>query len=186
MTYADDSRDAPWRRLLDPTRSFGSDGPRAVERRTIEVLGVLDGRAPASDLGDLDAFAALRAFAPHLARTRDLVQFDYAYAADGDDLDFISFVISPDHLEIRLPSIEWTLGYAGPAIATNFWRRQPFKRRGSRALANFIAAGIGAQRARFIVCVHCGERTGPGHQIGLEGQAPMCHGCASAHHGVVY
>ena len=186
MTHADDARDASWRHLLDPTRAFPSDGSRLVERRTMEVLSALDGRAPGADLRGLDAERALLTLLPSLARTRDLVQFDYPYAADGDDLDFISFVVSPEHLELRLPSIEWTTGYAGPAIATHFWRRLPFKRSGPRALANFIAAGIAAQRARFIVCAHCGERTGPGHQTTLPGQAAMCQGCASSRFGVVY
>lgn len=186
------NREAGWRQFLDPAGAYPSEGLQLVEFQAIEVLRALDGRADEPRQGSLYHEVIPSERPQGYARTRDLIQFDYVYAPDADALDFVSFVVSGEHLEIRLPRVEWTLGYRGPFITTSAWRRHAFSRlgglsrRSGRALTRFIAAGIAEQRSRFATCAHCGARLGPGHQMTREGVGTICHGCASRHHGIVF
>jgi hypothetical protein len=161
--------DSEAKRLVDPQGLYPSEGLTGCEHRCLDVLEAV-------------REAGLHAAAP--TRTRDVFQLDVPVDG-GEDLDFVSLVVTEEALEARLPAIEWTTGYAGPTVVTTLWRRERFSRLRGRALGRFLAQAVGAHRARFVTCPRCKQRFGPGQTSELDGQA-VCHGCAERFHGVVY
>lgn len=52
-----------------------------------------------------------------LARTRDAIQL----TEPGDD--GLVLLVTAEAVEVRLPSVEWTTGYAGPVQTSRLWKR---------------------------------------------------------------
>jgi hypothetical protein len=155
--------------LLDPQGRYPSEGLTRVEQRCLAVL---------------DAVGDTGLHEHALTRTRDVFQLDVP--VDGhDDLDFLSLVVTEEALEVRLPAIEWTTGYAGPTVVTHLWRRERFSRLRGPALARLLRQAVEALRAGFVRCPRCQARCGPGQTTEMDGEA-VCHGCASRFYGVVY
>ena len=81
----------------DPDNRYPTDGPRHVDKLAERVLRFLP-----------DAT---------IERTRDVIQVDWR-GEEG-----IVVVVTPEALEFRLPTIEWTMGAYGPEESSRFWKR---------------------------------------------------------------
>lgn len=113
--------------------------------------------------------------------TRDFYQFDQ------DDPDGFSILVTPESLELRLPTIEWTLGYMGPRSCSRLLERVPYPQKSltSDTILELVQRAKDARRAEVKPCVHCGRLTEPGHAHILDGDW-VCHGCSERYRGMVH
>lgn len=110
-----------------------------------------------------------------VSRTRDVIQLEW-----GGEEGIVA-VVTAEALELRLPRVEWTMGSYGPALASCLWQRVGWGELKDGELASLLAQAQAARDAEFRVCAYCGERFPPDRMT-----HDACHGCASAHRGVVY
>lgn len=103
---------------LIPSAGYPADGLRTVEALALRVLE----RLPSGKV----------------ARTRDAIQID-----DGEE--GVCLMITAEHLELRLPSIEWTCGAYGPARTSVLWKRAKWASLSDERLDELLMA---ARRAR--------------------------------------
>jgi hypothetical protein len=82
---------------IDPEEKYPSSGPRNVEKNAERVLALL----PKSNV----------------ERTRDCIQLN----CDGEE--GIVVLVTPEVIELRLPTVEWTMGSYGPAASSRLWKR---------------------------------------------------------------
>jgi hypothetical protein len=115
-------------------------------------------------------------------RTRDVIQIDYR-GEQG-----ITILLTPEVLEMRLPTIIWTQGAHGPVPSSRLWKRLPLARVGDPnelgtldRLQELTKACLERRSREFKLCRYCKEKF-PIER--MSGRA--CHGCASHHLGVVY
>jgi hypothetical protein len=111
-------------------------------------------------------------------RTRDVIQLGVPTGIEEDDR--IVILVTAEAFEIRLPTVEWTMGAYGPALTSKLWRR-PRVSVGLPAVADLIQGAIEVRWKQFRVCKYCGERFPPEHRHGN-----VCHGCAEKHQGIVH
>lgn len=143
------------RRQVDPQGAFPSEGLREVERNALRVLRCMPGAG--------------------LSRTRDVIQAEL-WGEEG-----IVVLVTAEAFEIRLPTIEWTMGAYGPADASRLWKRVRADALSDGQLLDLIEAGLEARRAEFVACRFCGRLFPVEHRSG-----DACHDCASRHLGIVY
>ena len=112
-----------------------------------------------------------------MASSGDVVRVEI----DGDRGCFV--LITAEAAEIRLPTVEWTMGAYGPRGSSRYWKRVAVRETpaGYRRLGQLIAAALAARRAEFEPCRFCKQQFPPEHMTG-----DACHGCASANRGIVY
>jgi hypothetical protein len=81
-------------------------------------------------------------------------------------------------VELRLPTVEWTTGYAGPAASSRLWKRVLWTSMGpsDEQLAVLVEQALARRRREYATCRFCRERVPREHRIGR-----ACHGCASGH-----
>ena len=126
---------------------------------------------------------------PTLSRTRDAIELSFGDAMEPSGEGGVILLLTPESVEIRLPSITWTRGAYGPVASSRFWRRVSIRPLigavgpgGSDVrLRRLVDSGLRARRAEMRSCHFCGERFGPERM-----SDDACHGCASEHRGVVY
>lgn len=85
------------RHLVDPDGKYDFAGPSRVELVALQLLGILP--------------------RPCLERTRDVIQLE-VQSEPG-----VILLVTADHVEFRLPTIEWTRGAYAPAPSSRFWQR---------------------------------------------------------------
>ena len=90
-------------------------------------------------------------------------------------------LFTPEGAELRLPSIEWTMGSYGPARSSNLWRRLPAREVAEAGVADSLNRLRNALRRRLRRCKYCDEKVMPYRMTG-----DACHGCASEFERVVY
>jgi len=117
-----------------------------------------------------------------LTRTRDAIQIDIQ-SDDG-----VVVLLTPQHIEVRLPTVDWTKGSHGPVPSSILWKRRKlngFWGEGSAGvnpeLKALILEGIERRQSQFKKCRFCKQLVSIEHRIGT-----VCHGCASKHLGIVY
>jgi hypothetical protein len=150
--------------------------------------GPIDPRAayPAQGLRHVDRVAHLvRSILPdaRMECTRDVYQLiDLGQGG-------LVVVVTPEAVEIRLPTVEWTSGYAGSVASSRLWKRAVM---GSRddgetelRLAELIAAGRRQRNREIRPCGVCRRPTPPEHAHTIDGRR-VCHGCAETQMGVVH
>ena len=138
-----------------------------------------DGRYPAPDLRESERWArvALELLPDaEVSRTREVIQLNW-----GGDTGIVLF-FTPDTLEIRQPSIEWTGGAYGPAESSVLWRRVEYLTLEEDELEALLDECKRDRKAQFLPCKYCGEAFPPEHRISED----VCHSCASEHEGVVF
>ena len=122
-----------------------------------------------------------------LERSRDAIEVRFPTSVEeGADLVVI---ITPEAMELRLPTIEWTGGAYGPVVSSVLWRRVLLdevcdNRDGDAfapALYGFLDALQREHELQLATCVRCNERFLPARMTG-----DACHGCAERFEGVVY
>jgi hypothetical protein len=110
-----------------------------------------------------------------LTRTRDVIQLD------EPDRRGIVALVTPEALELRMPTIEWQ-GPHTPVLGSKLWRRVEWRTLKKGDLARLVAAARRARARQFRRCTHCGELFEPGHMH----DAHTCQGCAERYLGVVH
>lgn len=144
------------RTQIDPGNRYPADGLLRVERLALRVLDHLPGA--------------------ELERTRDVIQIDW-----GGEKGIV-VVATPEAIELRLPTVEWTQGAYGPAASSRLWQRVRTDEMDNRSVQDLIDAALAARREAFHECRFCGRRFPPEHRFSED----VCHSCASKHFGVVY
>jgi hypothetical protein len=143
------------RASIDPEDLYPASGFLSVERNAQRVLDLLP-------LG-------------RLTRTRDAIQID-----EGDEAG-ISVLITAEAIELRLPTVEWTMGAYGPAPASRLWKRVRFATLSDKRLQSLICTARETRRSEFINCRYCKQAVALEHRHG-----DVCHGCAERHEGIVH
>jgi len=144
------------RDLIDPQGLYPADGPRIVERHAAKFLELLPGA--------------------HMERTRDVIQIDHG-GQEG-----IVVVVTPEDIEFRLPTVEWTMGAYGPCESSRLWKRVGTDELDDEMLPDLIRRAKQARKRQYRKCRHCGRRVPTEHRY----SADVCHACASEHEGVVF
>lgn len=143
------------RQRIDPDGRYPADPPRRAECFALLVLDHLRGAA--------------------LERTRDVIQID-----GGGDQGIV-VVITPDDLELRMPTTEWTGGAYGPAPSSTLWKRIGLDDLDGADLPGLLDAAIAHRAGEFVACRHCGQLFPPEHR-----HDDVCHGCSEKHLGIVH
>jgi hypothetical protein len=141
---------------LDPEEKHLSEGSLRVEINAKRILDLL----PSSTV----------------ERTRDCIQINYR-GEKG-----IVILVTPESIELRLPTVEWTMGVYGPATSSKFWKRINVYETTDEKLDNFLKEALKERQNEFKICRHCMKSFPPEHRINED----VCHGCAEIYLGVVY
>ncbi len=144
------------RSLVDPDGRYPAAGLRTVEKQALEMLHLLPGAT--------------------LERTRDVIQIDF-----GGDSGIV-VIVTPDAIELRLPTIEWTGGSYGPAESSRLWKRVEASESAIVEMPRLLAAARAARRQEFTRCRYCRAEYPPERMHSKN----VCHGCAERHEGVVH
>ena len=91
-------------------------------------------------------------------------------------------LVTPEALELRLATIEWTGGAYGPRESSRLWMRLDLENMSRHAVLQAVEAAIEARRSEFVPCEHCGRPTPPEESV----RPGLCHGCAEEQEGVVF
>jgi hypothetical protein len=140
---------------LNPEGKYPSDGSLKVEINAKRVLNLL----PTSTV----------------ERTRDCIQIDYEGEKD------IVILVTPESIELRLPTVEWTMGAYGPAASSRFWKHIESKTT-DEELENLLEEALKKRRSEFKDCQYCRNSFPPEHRHSED----VCHGCAEKYLGVVH
>ena len=111
-------------------------------------------------------------------RTRDVIQINYRNEKG------IVILLTPEAMEIRLPTTDWTQGAYGPVSSSRLWKRIKFERLFSsdkNLLTNLLKEGLRIREREFKECIFCKKKYAMEHMTGN-----YCHSCASKHLGIVY
>ncbi|MGB9926920.1 MAG: hypothetical protein ACPK85_00790 [Methanosarcina sp.] len=140
---------------LDPEKKYPSEGLRRVEANAERILIQL----PESTI----------------ERTRDCIQIDYG-GEEG-----IIILVTPETIELRLPTVEWTMGSYGPVASSRLWKRVEVSEITDRELETLLKETLKECQKQFKNCRSCKKRFRPEHMHG-----DVCHACAEKHLGVVH
>lgn len=113
-----------------------------------------------------------------MTRTRDVIQVDWR-----DDEGIVA-VVTPEAIELRLPTVEWTHGTHGPSPSSRLWKRVMHSRLTEDGLRDLLEQAQLARHGEYATCRICGRRFPPEHTV--EGEDVVCHGCAERDVGVVF
>lgn len=110
-------------------------------------------------------------------RTRDVLQMELpSGAAENDE---ITIVITPDHLEVRFPAVEWPHPHE-PVSSSRLWKRSRLD-----LIINVTELIVRARKARlaeFVSCRFCGR------SVASEAahDSNVCGSCAEQHLHIVH
>lgn len=145
------------RQLIDPEGRYPSEGLRRVEILALEILMLLPDAS--------------------VERTRDAIQIE-----SGGEKGIV-VLVTPEAVELRLPTVEWTMGAYGPAGASTLWKRVELRRRSRRVnWRKLLESALQERGQQFHLCRYCGEEFPPEYRYGDD----VCHGCAERHLGIVH
>src|SRR5437764_6377647 len=157
------------RKRIDPEGKYPSPEATRAEEGALRILRLLSYRA--SQIFDSlrehsDAFSGrsehaeeellrLRELlrAPKVQRTRDAIQIDYLEQRG------LIFLATPEGLEVRLPTVEWTAPHSR-APSSRLWQRLPWgnldeSETGDARLFDLILSALDARASEFRQCRYC-------------------------------
>lgn len=108
-------------------------------------------------------------------RTRDAIQLN----VQGER--GIVLLLTPEALEVRLPTVEWTHGAYGPASSSNLWQRVLWEGIDTADVYAFCTEALQMRIAQFVPCRFCGRAFPPEQR-----HDDVCHGCAERELGIVH
>jgi len=129
-----------------------------------------------------------------LDRTRDVIEIRFS-TGQGVGADLV-VLVTPDALELRAPTIEWTEGSHAPAASSELWRRVVWsendhvyfrlvnaveEENADAEIHEHLDALAAAHEASLKTCTHCNEVFFPDRMAG-----GACQGCAEEFEGVVH
>ncbi len=115
-------------------------------------------------------------------RTRDVYQFTL------DDPGGLIVIVTPEALEIRLPTVEWTSGYAGPMSSSRLHKRVRLVNGAEvegENVAKLISLARRKRQQETRPCAFCQTPTPPEHAHSVDGKW-VCHGRSERHLGIVH
>lgn len=117
---------------------------------------------------------------PHVVeRTRNVIEVRFP---DLRDRDFeLTLLVTAEAVELRLPTIEWTMGAYAPAMSSVLWKRLTWAKVEEAGVATVLDRLAAALGRTLRTCRHCREKFLPSRMAGR-----ACHGCATEFEGVVY
>jgi hypothetical protein len=107
------------------------------------------------------------------SRTRDCIQIDYL-GEEG-----VVILLTPEAVDVRLPTIDWTQGAYGPAASSRLQKRHELA--DSSGIMKSIHEALSKRQAQFNECPYC-HKTFPPERMA----AGACHSCAERHLNVVF
>ena len=110
----------------------------------------------------------------NVTRTRDCIQIDYLEERG------VVILLTPEAVEVRLPTTDWTQGSHGPARSSRIKKRHKLNENESDIVTS-IHKAIAERQAQFKVCPYCHQEFPPEH-MAME----ACHGCAEKHLHIVF
>lgn len=111
-----------------------------------------------------------------VSRTRDAIQLDI-----GDDRGVV-VLVTPEAVEVQLPTVEWTRGAYAPADSSVLWKRLRHRADLTERFRSAILSAIRLRQDQFKNCRFCGMSFPPEHRHGDD----VCHGCAESHLGIAH
>lgn len=141
---------------IDPDGKYGAYALRAFEAFALSVLD----RLPDATV----------------ERTRDAIQL-----GNIEDERAVTVLITPEAIEIRLPTLEWPHPHV-PGVSSRLWKRLRWAGLTKKRLHRLLDEATATRAAEFSKCRSCGESFPPErlHEV------DVCHGCAERHLGVVH
>jgi hypothetical protein len=109
------------------------------------------------------------------ARTRDCIQIDYLGERG------VVILLTPEAVEVRLPTTDWTQGSHGPVASSSLKTRHSVHDDDESDIVASIYEAVSERQAQFKVCPYCHKEFPPEHMA-----AGACHGCADKHLGIVF
>ena len=110
-----------------------------------------------------------------ISRTRDCIQIDHM----GDR--GVVILLTPEAVEVRLPTTDWTQGSHGPVASSCLRKRHSFSEDSESDMIASIGEAVIERQAQFKVCPYCQNEFPTEHMA--EG---ACHGCAEKQLGIVF
>lgn len=110
-----------------------------------------------------------------VARTRDAIQIDIR-----EDKGIV-LLLTPEALELRLPTVEWTHGAYGPVASSALWQRVEWNSLSNQKVQEFCQEALRRREKQFVPCRFCGEEFPPERR-----HDHVCHGCAVRELGIVH
>lgn len=110
-----------------------------------------------------------------IARTRDAIQLN-VHSERG-----IVLLLTPEALEVRLPTVEWTHGAYGPAASSTLWQRVLWESISTADVYALCMDALSVREKQFVPCRFCGREFPPEHR-----HDDVCHGCAERELGIVH
>jgi hypothetical protein len=114
----------------------------------------------------------------HAERTPDVIQINFG---DFRDEKGIVVILTPEAIELRLPTIEW-LGSHTSVRSSKLWKRIDLHNSRNLDMAQLIASAQEAQAQTFGICKFCSQKL----PSGWMSQQDVCQSCAEKHLGIVY
>ena len=148
------------RQRVDPHNTYKAEGFRAAEEKALEILDILN-------------------IEQVHARTLSSLEIRVALGTESDEIG--SLVITKEAIELRHPTIEWTMGSYGPAISTQLWKRYEWVSQEAKDIPQLLEHFKKAYKASLRACVFCKKYFQRSRMTD-----DACHGCATKHRGVVY
>jgi formylmethanofuran dehydrogenase subunit E len=153
--------------ILDPDGKYQAEDLRRCDRLALAVLDLLPEAV--------------------VERTRDVYQINH----DGDE--GIVVVITPEAMELRLPTVDWTHGAYGPVLSSRLWKRYEINTLTDNKYGEFQVSVLmdllkqaqAERRKEFSICHFCGRNVPREHSLSHEGKV-ACHGCATEHLDIVF
>lgn len=145
------------RKKLDPEGRYLGDGLRQMDEHAERLLAPL----PAASVD----------------RTRDAIQI----TVDDDLEDGVVLILTPEALELRLPSMDWVQPHW--AVPTSrLWKRLKWERISEDGLRELVEQAREKRRAEHRECRFCHGRFPPEQRHDRD----VCHGCAERHLLIVH
>lgn len=147
------------REIIDPKGEYPSVGLRQLEEFACRILE----QAPEASV----------------TRTRDVIQLDLG---DVNDIHGLTILVTAEAIELRFPSIEWTMGAYGPAETSSLWKRLKAEELDDDKLSEWLVKAKNARQKEFRECRFCHKWFPPDYLHNKN----TCHVCAEKHMGIVH
>lgn len=170
-------------RLAGTTFTFNPSEPVTLNKKDnlLEIYIEPGQRYPVTELRRFEEYALqILEMLPgaRAERTPDVIQINLG---DFRDEKGIVVILTPEAIELRLPTLQW-LGPHTPVASSKLWKRINLDNSKNFDIAQLIASAQEAQAQSFGVCKFCSQKL----PSGWMSQQDICQSCAEKHLGIVY
>lgn len=148
------------RRRIDPHSRYPCVGFRNAEKLALRVLRLIPVKG--------------------VERTRDAIQIE-SYDDLTAENSGIIVLVTPEAIEIRLPTVEWTKGCHGPALSTCLWQRVDAEGLKDKHLGQLLHTAQQVRTGMFRPCRYCKQVLPPEERVRYN----VCYRCGARHLSIV-